>query len=203
MTASDLFVVTATGLAWWSLVPQISKLLATRDADGVSSAWPAIGLVSNAGWTVYLAGEGLWAAVPSAAVMTVFYSLVLWALGRTGRSHSRGLAAGAAWATTLALAHLLGGSEWMGLFLGSSYVVQFTPPVVAAFRSARPTGIAPGTWALIMVESALWGAYGLANGDRAIVVFAIAGVLGPALILLRYSSTAFARTGEHRDTESV
>jgi uncharacterized protein with PQ loop repeat len=195
MTSADILVVVATGLAWWSLIPQVMKLLRTRDASGVSSAWPAVGLVSNAGWTAYLVLQGLWAAAPSAAVMTGFYGLLIWALGRTGRARSRGLALGVIWAAVLAAASLLGGVPALGIALASSYVIQFTPPVLAAFREARPTGVSPGTWGLIVVESALWGAYGFANGDRPIMLYAAAGVIGGGAILFRYLSAAAAPTG--------
>ena len=47
---ATIAVVVATILAGLSLIPQILKLVRTRDAAGVSSTWPAIGLVTNAAW---------------------------------------------------------------------------------------------------------------------------------------------------------
>jgi hypothetical protein len=84
VTLADLAVITATVMAWWSLIPQIRKLLRTANPSGVSGTWPAIGLVSNAGWTAYLLSQQLWAAVPSTTVMVFFYAVVLRALHRTG-----------------------------------------------------------------------------------------------------------------------
>ncbi len=194
MTGADIFVVVATGVAWWSLVPQIVKLVRTGDPSGVSTAWPAIGMVSNAGWTVYLLGRGLWAAAPSTAVMTVFYGLVMWALARTGAAHRLrpGLGAGVAWAAVLWATAVFAGTGAMGVLLASSYLVQFTPAVAAAYRSDRPSGISAGTWRLIVVESGLWGIYGWWNTDRPIVLYAAAGVVGGGLILARQASTARA-----------
>ncbi|MGF1667749.1 MAG: PQ-loop domain-containing transporter [Acidimicrobiia bacterium] len=194
MTGADAFVIVATGVAWWSLVPQIVKLLRTGDASGVSTAWPTIGLVSNLGWTAYLLGQTLWAAVPSTAVMTIFYGLVIWALARTGTAGRLrpGLGMGALWAVALGSTGAFAGVDAMGVVLASSYVVQFTPPVLAAWRSDRPSGVSAGTWRLIVVESALWGTYGWWNSDRPIVMYAVAGVVGGGLILARQASATRA-----------
>ena len=185
---SDIFVVVATAIAWWSLIPQIRKLVRTRDATGVSSTWPAIGLVSNAGWTAYLLAQRLWAAAPSTAVMTVFYGLVLWALARSARPLGRSLAAGGLWAATLTVTGFVGGWGALGLMLASAYLIQFGPAVVAAFRSRRPSGVSPLTWAIIGVESMLWGTYGLFNNDVPIMIYGGVGASGAALILGRYRS---------------
>ena len=76
----------------------------------------------------------------------------------------------------------------VGVALAASYVVQFTPAVVTAYRSAAPTGVAPVTWASIVIESLLWGAYGVVNQDLPIVAYAAVGVLGGGAILARYRS---------------
>ncbi|MEX1044273.1 MAG: PQ-loop domain-containing transporter, partial [Acidimicrobiia bacterium] len=76
MTLADVAVIAATVLAWWSLIPQIRKLIRTEDATGVSGTWPAIGLVSNAAWTAYLVSQALWAATPATTVMVFFYFVV-------------------------------------------------------------------------------------------------------------------------------
>lgn len=190
MHVSDLLVIVATGLAWWSLIPQITRLVRTGDPTGVSQSWPAIGLASNAAWTVYLGRAGLWPAVPSTALMTVFYSLVLWAMRRAGGRIGRGLTLGSCWAGALAITSLLAGNATMGLVLAGSYVLQFTPAVVAAYRVRRPTGVSAATWVFIGVESALWGSYGWLNGDLPVVLYGAAGVVATVLIVGRHVSTA-------------
>lgn len=52
-------LVVATVLAAVSLLPQILKLVRTGDPRGVSATWPAISLVTNAAWSVYLIQAGL------------------------------------------------------------------------------------------------------------------------------------------------
>jgi uncharacterized protein with PQ loop repeat len=187
MSLADVAVVVATLLSWVSLLPQIVKLARGRDAAGVSATWPAIGLVSNATWTAYLLARSLWAAAPSTAVMVLFYVLVLRYLRLSGTPLRRPLARGAAWALVLAATGVAGGWEVLGFVLGWSYAVQLSPSVWSAYRTVRPTGVSPGTWALITVEALLWGVYGRWNGDGAIVVYAAVGAAAGVLILARYA----------------
>ena len=193
---ADILVIAATLMAWWSLIPQIRRLVATRDPSGVSSSWPGIGLVTNAGWTGYLLHQGLWAAVPSVVVMTVAYSLVLWALFATGARPWRGILAGATWAVTLVVVAALGGWPGVGNTLAWSYVIQLAPAVTAAYSTDRPSGISPVTWVSIMIEAALWGGYGYLNGDRPVVTYSVIGVAAGTAILLRYRYAVRAASTE-------
>ena len=195
MTLADLAVIAATLLAWASLLPQIARLARTGDPTGVSTTWPAIGLVSNAGWTVYLVGRSLWAAVPSTIVMVLFYSLVLRALARTGARLDRSWGRGATWALALASAGLAGGLSAMGLLLGWSYVVQIAPAVRAVYATRRPTGVSISTWLLIAVEAALWGFYGWWFEDTPVVVYGVVGVAGGVAIVARLIASRRLSTG--------
>lgn len=189
MSLADVAVVVATLLSWVSLLPQIVKLARGRDASGVSATWPAIGLVSNAAWTAYLLAGRLWAAAPSTAVMVVFYALVLRYLHLSGLPLRRPLARGAAWAAALAAVGAAGGWPLFGIVLGWSYAVQLSPSVWTAYRTDRPTGVSPGTWALISFEGVLWGMYGWWNADTPIVVYAVVGAVTGILVLARHSAT--------------
>ena len=69
--------------------------------------------------------------------------------------------------------------------LGAAYGVQVAPAVWTAWRTASPTGVAATTWAFVVVESLLWGAYGLHHADPATSVLAVVGVLAGGAMLLR------------------
>jgi uncharacterized protein with PQ loop repeat len=193
VTLADLAVILATVLAWWSLIPQIRKLLRTSDASGVSGTWPAIGLVSNAGWTAYLLSQQLWAAVPSTTVMVFFYAVVLRTLGKTGAPLRAAAGRGVMSFVVLLTAYLLGSWGVLGLVLGWAYVPQLAPAVWAAYRTPDPTGISTGTWALIGFEAALWTIYGGLLGDTPVVVFGAVGVVAAGLILARVWATVGLR----------
>lgn len=185
MTPADLAVILATLLAWWSLIPQIRRLWRTSDTTGVSGTWPAIGLVSNAGWTAYLLSQELWAASPATAVMVCFYLVVWRVLRRAGAPLGAATVRGVIAIVVLAVAYGAGSWPVLGLVLGWAYIPQLAPAVWAAYRVPDPTGIAAGTWALIGLEAALWLVYGGLLGDTPVVIFGLVGLVAAALILLR------------------
>jgi uncharacterized protein with PQ loop repeat len=186
---ADVFVIVATLLAWTTLVPQIRSIIRTGDIEGVSVTWPFIGLVSNTAWTLYLASQGLWAATPSTAGMAVFYVVVIKVLADRHALLRRAFIRGVLWASTLAVVGVLFGWGAFGLVLGWSYAVQMAPPLVAAYRSASPTGVSIGSWTLITIESLLWGVYGWLLDDLPIQVFALTGIVAGTSILVRAWTT--------------
>lgn len=193
MTLANLAVILATIMAWWSLIPQIRKLLRTSDATGVSGTWPAIGLVSNAGWTAYLISQELWAAAPSTTVMVFFYLIVLRALWKAGLPLGPAALRGVLSVAVLVATYVLGTWAALGLMLGWTYVPQLAPAIWAAYRTPDPTGIASGTWALIGIEAALWMVYGALLSDAAVVIFGGVGVVAAILVLARVWATVGLR----------
>jgi uncharacterized protein with PQ loop repeat len=189
LKTADVFVILATVLAWTTLIPQIRRLLRTGDIEGVSVTWPFIGLVSNTAWTLYLFSQSLWAAAPSTIGMAVFYLIVIKVLADMGAPLRHALARGSLWAATLAAVGILFGWGAFGLVLGWSYAVQMAPPLVAAYRSASPSGVSIGSWLLITFESVLWGIYGWLLDDLPIQVFALTGIVAGSSILARAVST--------------
>ncbi|MDX1449523.1 MAG: hypothetical protein R3246_10735 [Acidimicrobiia bacterium] len=189
MTLANLSVIAATVMAWWSLIPQIRKLIRTGDAAGVSGTWPAIGLVSNAGWTAYLVSQQLWAAVPSTSVMVFFYVVVIRAVHKTGAPIRGAIVRGIYSVGVLGVTFALGSWHALGLVLGWAYVPQLAPAVWSAYRSPDPSGVSSGTWALIGVEAALWVVYGVLLGDTPVVIFGSVGVVASILILARVWAT--------------
>ena len=79
------------------LVPQIIKLIRTRDSSGVSSTWPALGFVINVGWFFYMIHNEHWVAVFAPLVTFVSYAVILWALSRSGRILSASYVRGILW----------------------------------------------------------------------------------------------------------
>jgi uncharacterized protein with PQ loop repeat len=189
VTLANAAVILATILAWWSLIPQIRKLMRTGDPAGVSSTWPAIGLVANTGWTAYLLSQQLWAAAPSTAVMVLFYIVVLRTLHKAGAPMRVPTLRGVASAVILLAAYLGGSWAVLGLVLGWAYIPQVAPAVWTAYRTANPSGISAGTWSMILVEGVLWLVYGTVLGDTPVIIYAMASTVSAALILLRVATT--------------
>ena len=182
-------VVVATAASLVLLVPQIVKLIRTRDSSGVSSTWPAFGLLSNLGWVVYLVHGSLWVAVVAPAGACAGYAVILWALGRTGRPLGPSLGRGLGFGVALAASGAVGGWTALGVALGLSFGVMVAPSLWVAYRTADPAGIAPGTWWVGLAEAALWGFYGWHHADPGIVTYAVVAAAASAAMLARYAVT--------------
>ena len=77
----------------------------------------------------------------------------------------------------------------LGAALIAAFLVQVVPAVVAAHRTRRPTGVARGTWLLVLGEVACWGLFGAARGDGSLVVLGVTGGTA-ALLMLRRADRA-------------
>lgn len=186
MSPANAALLVATVLAGMSLIPQIVKLVRTRDPSGVSATWPAIGLVTNGAWSAYLIHAGLWPASISAFLVTAFFGVVMWALHRAGISLTASWWRGAGWMAGLVLVTAIAGWFALGTVLGVSQFLQVAPAILTAYRSHRPTGIAPGTWWIAGVEGVLWGYYGWFHADIPIMIFAATYILTAVLMLARF-----------------
>ena len=196
-------LVTATVLAGTSLIPQIVKLVRSRDPAGVSATWPSIGVVSNGAWSTYLIHEGLWPASISTLLMVAFFSVVLWALHRAGSPIRASIWRGVGWATTLVVVTVFAGWFVLGTVLGFSQFLQVAPALLTAYRTDRPTGIAPATWAIAGTEGTLWGYYGWFHGDIPIMIFAATFVTTAILMLARYRAVVRPLQTIGRDARTV
>lgn len=185
----DAAVIAATVLAITSLIPQARRLIRTRDTAGVSITWTAIGCVTNAGWFVYVSTEGLWASAPATVMSSVFYAWLFALLSRLGTPWQVAAKLGAAWAVTLVVMTAFTSLAVLGTVLGLAYSIQVGPSVWTAYRTWAPTGVAPSTWVLTLVQVILWGVYGIAHEDVPIMIYGVTGLLAAMLMLARWYRT--------------
>lgn len=188
-TLANFAVIAATVGTVTFLLPQIVKLIRTGDSSGVSTTWPALGLVTNIGWFVYLISQELWASVVAPLVTFLSYGVTLWALARTGRGLRPSYVRGAVWMALLIVTTWTSGWTTLGVVLGLSYGVMLAPSVWTAYRTVNPSGISAGTWWIGLAEVLLWGYYGWFHADAGILTFSVVGLIGSVLMLLRYYST--------------
>lgn len=188
-TLANVAVVLATIGTVTFLLPQIIKLIRTRDSSGVSSTWPALGLVINIGWFLYMINNQLWLAVLAPFVTFASYGVILWALGRSGRDLRNSYLRGLGWAVLLIGVTMVASWETLGVVLGLSFAVQLSPSVWSAYRTEDPSGVSPGTWWIGLAEALLWGAFGWFHGKAGIVTFSVVGAIASVLMLIRYQAT--------------
>lgn len=166
-------------------LPQMLKLRATSDSAGISWSWAALTAVNNAAWIAYFALSRDWTALVPSCSVTLLASLLTVML--TGRRpvNARSLALLGTWAATLAAAGCVTGRVGLGTLLTAAFVVQVAPSLWAAYRTARPSGISAGTWALILGELACFLVYGLYQPDPRLIVLGATGVAASTLMLAR------------------
>ena len=193
--------IAATCFAVPEFLPQIRKLAATRDTTGVSSSWAALTSVNNAAWLAYFILSRYWTALipsSSATLLAGILTLMLIRRHQARRHQARRHHAGhwpaiaiATWAAMLASSGAVAGRTGLGTLLTAAFVLQVTPSIWAAYRTARPTGPSAGTWLLILGELTCWLAFGLHTSDPRLITLGATGTTASLLMLarIRWTST--------------
>ena len=193
--ALDYAPVAATVFAVPQFLPQIQKLRITRDTAGVSWSWATLTTVNNAAWISYFALSRYWIAlVPSSSALLLAGTLTLLLTRRT-RARPRPSMLIGTWAAMLIAAYGVAGRTGLGTLLTAAFGLQVTPSIWAAYRTARPTGIATGTWLLILAELSCWLSFGLHKSDPRLITLGLTGITASSLMLARVYRTG-ARAAE-------
>jgi uncharacterized protein with PQ loop repeat len=184
------------------LLPQLLKLRATSDSAGVSWSWAALTAVDNAAWSVYFALSRDWTAlIPSCSVTLLAGVLTVLLAGKQKVLPHSPVVIGV-WTAALAAAGCLSGRVGLGTLLTAGFVVQVAPSLRAAYRTARPSGISAGTWALILGELACFLAYGLHESDPRLVALGSTGVAASTLMLARILWTGLHARNRHGEANA-
>lgn len=189
MATAEIAATIATAAALAGLLPQTVRVRRTGDIAGLSLAWPALGVVTEAAWTVYAVHEQLWLLAPSAVAMVVFDAALFWVMARTAAPFASSLVPVGMWALALTLVALLAGAPALGVVLGSAYGVQIAPLLWAAYRTPAPTGLAPATWLIATGEFALWWVYGELTDDVGVKLLGLVGGASSVALLARWIVT--------------
>jgi hypothetical protein len=171
-------------------LPQIIKLSATRDTAGLSWSWAALTSLNNAAWLGYFALSSYWTAIVPSGAATLLAGAIAVVLARRGHATVRAAVPICAWVALLAGGYAVGGRAGLGTLLTAASIVQVAPSLWAAYRTARPTGVARGTWLLILGELSCWTVFGLYRSDTRLVVLGITGVTASLLMLARLRRTS-------------
>jgi uncharacterized protein with PQ loop repeat len=188
MAVETLVAGAANLLAGVFLIPQILRLVRTRDTAGVSSTWAAFGALTNTTWVIYLAMIGLWAAAVAPALAVLAYTIMVRFLVRDDLRRSW-IWLSVLYAFLFSVVAGLGGTDALAPMLALTPVVQLAPGMTSVFRETHPTGVSPTTWGLSLCEAVLWGLYGWLVSDTALVGYGLFTGAGSILILGRLIAT--------------
>jgi uncharacterized protein with PQ loop repeat len=200
MDLLDWLPVAAAVFAVPQFLPQLVAVWRTSDVTGVSWSWAALTSISNGAWIVYFAAAHLWTALVPAIAATVLAGVLAVLIARHAAVKRSAVAIAAGWTGLLGITGFAAGPVGLGTLLTASFVLQVTPSVWAAYRTRRPTGIARGTWLLILAELLCWGVFGLHIGDPRLTVLGWTGVAASVLVLIRVPRRrlAYASSSESR-----
>jgi uncharacterized protein with PQ loop repeat len=181
----DYIPIAAAGFAVPQFLPQIRKLLTTRDTAGVSPSWAALTSVNYAAWLAYFIMSRYWTAlIPSTSATLLAGTLAVLLLRRRPLG-VRPSALITAWAITLAAAGAAAGRPGLGTLLTAAFLLQVMPSLWTAYRTPRPTGISIGTWLLILGELTCWMIFGLHAADPRLITLGASGIIVSTLMLAR------------------
>jgi uncharacterized protein with PQ loop repeat len=181
----DYLPIVAAAFAIPQFLPQLLKLRATGDTAGVSWSWATLTSVNNAAWFAYFALSGYWTALVPACSATLLAGALATMLARRGRARARPAALVGGWAALLVTGCVVAGRAGLGTLLTAAFILQVTPSLWTAYRTARPTGVARGTWLLILGELSCWTTFGVHRSDPRLLTLGVTGVTASALMLAR------------------
>jgi hypothetical protein len=187
--------IAATAFAIPEFLPQIRKLRATRDTAGISWSWATLASLNNAAWIAYFALEHYWTALIPSSSATALAGTLAVLLCIRGQARLRPSILIGMWATMLVAAYLVLGRTGLGALLTAAFVVQVAPSIWTAYRTEHPTGLASGTWLLILGELSCWLTFGLYKSDPRLIALGLTGVTASTLMLARIYRTGHAQKG--------
>jgi uncharacterized protein with PQ loop repeat len=185
----DYLPIAAAAFAVPQFLPQLRKLRATNDTAGVSWSWATLTSVNNGAWFAYFTASAYWAALIPATSATLLAGTLAIMLTRRGQARTRQAVLIGGWVALLLAGSTVAGRVGLGALLTVAFILQVTPSLWTAYRTARLTGVAAGTWLLILGELSCWTIFGLHQSDPRLITLGINGVTASALMLVRIRRT--------------
>jgi hypothetical protein len=186
----DYLPIAAAAFAIPQFLPQLRKLRATDDTAGVSWSWATLTSVNNAAWFAYFAASAYWAALVPATSATLLAGTLAIMLARRGLARVRPAVLIGFWVALLVAGAIVAGRSGLGTLLTAAFVLQVTPSLWTAYRTAHLTGVAAGTWLLILGELSCWTIFGAHQSDPRLLTLGVTGVTASALMLARIRRTS-------------
>ena len=184
MTGAGLFGGLGTAVGLVRALPQLVRLVRTRDVHGVSIDSTGASAAISFGWATY----GVWTdqlpvtlATASSGIVFVLITAVAMRLGRRLSE----LKAAPIWMVVLVLTAAFGGAPALGVLLPISVLVGNLPQVITAYRERDLSGLSVTTWSLSVTDGLVWGGYSLITGDVAIGFFGMLQTITSFLIVER------------------
>lgn len=182
MKTASLLGVIGTVIGLIRAVPQLVRLLRTRQAHGVSVDTAATSSIVSFGWATY----GVLTDQPYVSFATgssgVIFALITVLAMRFGRRITEFRIA-PLWLAVLLLVGGIAGTIGLGLALPISVLAANIPQLWVAYKERNLTDLSLGTWLLSMTDGLVWGVYAVIQQDRSIMVFGVFQLTTSGLIV--------------------
>ena len=173
-------------------LPQLIRLLRTRDAHGVSLDTATTSSVVSSAWMTYgILTDQFAVALASGLAGAVYFLIAVFAVV-FGRRMGE-VRAAPYWLAIVVGVTVAFGPAGLGIILAVGALVANLPQVIVAYREADLTGLSPTTWALTASDGAVWTLYGIVTGDIPILVNNVFQFSTSAAIVVRRISWSRAR----------
>jgi hypothetical protein len=110
-------------------------------------------------------------------------------LTRRGQAKTRQAVLIGGWVALLIAGFTVAGRTGLGTLLTVAFILQVTPSLWTAYRTAHLTGVAAGTWLLILGELSCWTIFGVHQADQRLLTLGVTGVTASTLMLARIRHT--------------
>jgi uncharacterized protein with PQ loop repeat len=163
-------------------LPQLVRLLRSREAYGVSVDTAATSSIVSLGWATYgvLTNQPYvsFASGPPGLMFAITTFLAL----RFGRQ-VREFKIAPVWFGVLLLAGIVAEKNGLGVVLPISILVANIPQVWVAYKEGNLADLSLGTWLLSVTDGLVWGTYSLIQHDISIMVSAFFQLATSGLIV--------------------
>ena len=184
MEATTVLGAIGTVLGLVRAIPQLMRLIRSRDPHGISIGTTATSAAISYGWTTYgLFTSQLPVATATFSSAVVFTAITCVAL-RLGRSVAE-MKLAPVWYFVLMTSLLGWGTDGLGAVLAFSVLVGNLPQVFTVFREPDLRGLSPATWAFSMADGTVWLLYALAGDDPAILAYGVLQLSTSAVIFFK------------------
>jgi hypothetical protein len=146
--------------------------------------------VNNAAWLAYFALSGYWTALAPSSSATLLAATLATMLTLRRQAKTPPTVLISSWVALLITGFTLAGRTGLGTLLTAAFVLQVTPSIWTAYRTEHPTGVARGTWMLILAELSCWTLFGLHKSDPRLITLGLTGLTASTLMLTRIHRTS-------------
>jgi uncharacterized protein with PQ loop repeat len=167
-------------------LPQLVRLLRSRQALGVSVDTALTSAIVSFGWATYgVLTNQPYVTLATGASAAVFFVITISAL-KFGRNIKEFRIA-PVWFVALSVAFLFKKEAGLGIILPISILVSNIPQICVAAREKDLTDLSLGTWVLSMSDGLVWGLYSVIEQDYSIMVFALFQLMtSGAIVFLKF-----------------